>query len=286
MAHEDDRVMNTRRLKTLITATISLFKWKKIVPIVTTVHEDRLLAGKVALIVGGTGGIGLSIARKFKESGCNVVIASRNEEKLQKYKNEIGASSSAVIDIMDVTSFKDKLDAISKANGCIDIVVCCAGVHTDRFGFDYLNVTEEEYDVVMDTNLKGVFFFSQATGRYMIENGIKGHILIISSQSALEASWSPYRLSKRGLSGLVEGVAKKLLPYGIVVNAIGPGPTATDMQVGRICNSIYTNDNEIGRLTMPEEIAEYARLMVSGLGDTIIGTTLYMSGGRGVIDGH
>ena len=117
----------------------------------------------------------------------------------------------------------------------------------------------------------------------MIANKIKGHILIISSHRVLEASWSPYRLSKRGIEGITEGIAQRLVPYGIVVNAIGPGPAATAMQDELIEGSIYTPENPIERYTLPEEVAEYAKMMVSELGNTIIGQTLYMSGGAGVV---
>lgn len=75
-----------------------------------------------------------------------------------------------------------------------------------------------------------------------------------------------------------------MLNYGITVNGIGPGPTATSMQPYKKGNSIYTNQNPIRRYTMPEEIAEYAVLLTSSLGDTIIGDTLYMSGGRGITE--
>ena len=136
----------------------------------------------------------------------------------------------------------------------------------------------------MDLNLKSTYFFIQEIAKYMISSKIKGHILIISSQSALEPAWSPYRLSKWGIKGITSGIAQKLLPYGIIVNAIGPGPTATSMQDYREGDNIYTTGNTIERYTMPDEIAEYAKLLVSELGNTIIGDTIYMSGGRGIIE--
>jgi len=100
----------------------------------------------------------------------------------------------------------------------------------------------------------------------------------------LEPAWSPYRLSKWGIKGLISGLAQQLLPYGIIVNGIGPGPTATSMQPYNDGDSIYTNQNPINRYTMPDEIAVYAEMLVSDLGNTIIGDTIYMSGGRGIIE--
>lgn len=124
----------------------------------------------------------------------------------------------------------------------------------------------------------------QVIAKYMIAHQIKGHILTISSQSALEPSWSPYRLSKLGIDGITRGMAQRLLEQGIIVNAIRPGPTAATMQKEYKGDNIYTPLNPISRFTMPEEVAQYAVLMVSDLGNTIVGQILYMSGGRGITE--
>jgi NAD(P)-dependent dehydrogenase (short-subunit alcohol dehydrogenase family) len=274
------------KIKGLMFVFASIFKWKRIVPVVTIKETYNLLTGKVALITGGSGGIGFAIAKKFISSGCKVILSGTNETKLQHLVNELGPGSCSyiIIEINKIDSFQDKIIEASKIFGKIDIFVNCHGVHTKRNDLDFLNITENEYDKVMNINLKGTYFICQKIASYMISKSIKGHILIISSQSALEPSWSPYRLSKRGISGITEGIAKKLLPYGIIVNAIGPGPTATTMQDDLIRGSIFTPDNPIGRYTIPDEIAEYAKLLVSNLGDSIVGQTIYMSGGRGIID--
>ena len=124
-------------------------------------------------------------------------------------------------------------------------------------------------------NLKGTYFMCQTVAKYMIENKIKGHILIISSQSALEPSWSPYRLSKLGIDGITKGMAQRLLEHGIIVNAIGPGPTNTSMQKNYREGNLYTPLNPIKRFTTPEEIAQIAKILVSDLGNTIVGQTIY-----------
>ena len=147
-----------------------------------------------------------------------------------------------------------------------------------------MNTTLEEYDQIMNINLKGTYFACQSVAKIMISNKVQGHILLISSQSALEPSWSPYRLSKLGIDGITKGMAQRLLENGIIVNAIGPGPTATSMQKEFIEGNIYTPLNPINRFTMPEEVAQYAKMLVSDLGNTIVGQTLYMSGGRGIIE--
>lgn len=135
----------------------------------------------------------------------------------------------------------------------------------------------------MDANVKGVFFFCQAVSRYMISRGTKGHILNLSSSSALRPASTPYNISKWAIRGFTKGLADSLLPYGIVVNAIGPGPTSTEMLGKKEGDSIYHSSNPSGRYVTPEEIANLALFMVSGMGDMIVGDTFYMTGGSGTI---
>ncbi|NME83748.1 SDR family oxidoreductase [Clostridium sp. SM-530-WT-3G] len=272
-------------IKLLIKRTINLFKEKKIIPIQHYVHANQILKGQVALISGGSGGIGFAIAKKFIESGCKVIIAGTKEEKLKKCVDELGSSCSYIIlNLYNVSEFQNKIQEAEEKFGNINILVNCAGIHIPRNDLAFLNIDENEYDTIMDLNLKGTYFLSQELAKRMIERKIKGHILMISSQSGLEPAWSPYRLSKWGIKALTEGLAQSLLNYGIIVNGIGPGPTATSMQPYKKGDSIYTNQNPIKRYTMPEEVAEYAVILTSSLGDTVVGDTLYMSGGRGIIE--
>ena len=272
-------------IKSIVKRTINLFKEKEIVPIQHNVDANQILKGQIALITGGSGGIGFAIAKKFIQSGCRVIIAGTKEDKLKTCADELGIDCAYIIlDLYNVSSFSDKIKEAELKFGNISILVNCAGIHIPRNDLAFLNIDEYEYDAIMDLNLKGTYFFSQNLAKRMIEEEIKGHILMISSQSGLEPAWSPYRLSKWGIKALTEGLGQSLLNYGITVNGIGPGPTATSMQPYKKGNSIYTNQNPIMRYTMPEEIAEYAVLLTSSLGDTIIGDTLYMSGGRGITE--
>lgn len=164
----------------------------------------------------------------------------------------------------------------------IDILVNSAGVSNLS---DFINMPESEYDNIMDINVKDTFFMSQAVARYMIDNRIKGHILNVISSSALRPAWTPYQMSKWAIRGLTLGMADRLLPYGIVVNAIAPGPTATPM-LNRKDDSIGSSTVPAGRIAMPQEIATLATFMVSGMGDMIVGDTFYMTGGSGTISLH
>ena len=274
-----------KKIKHILQAGISILKTKKMVPIIEITDSEKILNGKVALITGGTGGIGVAIAKNFIQSGCKVILAGRNEKKLKEYCKQLGEESKYItLNLLEISSFENKINEAIKIFGKIDILVNSAGIHIARSDMDFINVTEKEYDDILNLNLKGTYFFTQVVAKYMIKNKIKGHILIISSQSALEPAWSPYRLSKWGAKGLTEGIAKKLIEYGIVVNSIAPGPTATAMQSYEEGDSIYTSQNPIERYTMPNEVAEYAKILVTNLGNTVIGDTIYMSGGRGIIE--
>ena len=267
-----------------LTLFVSAFKFQKKIPIIETKEENTFLANKVALITGGSGGIGFAIAKKYVNCGCKVILAGTNEKKLEEKAREIGIKDYLVIDMNDTDSFDEKVKTAVSFYNRLDILVCSAGIHINRDGFDFINVKPVEYDNVMNINLKGTYFICQSVSKYMIKNNIHGHILLISSNRGVEPSWSPYSLSKNGINALTIGLAQKLMPHGIIVNGIAPGPSDTSMQEKNIADSIYTSQTPLERYTMPSEIAEYAAMLVSELGDTIVGDTIYMTGGRGIIE--
>ena len=254
---------------------------------IVTIAPNELLKGRKALITGGTSGIGYAIAEAFLKSGASVCITGRNEERLlqaegnlqkQHYSME-GKICHLVLDNRNVSTFEAKLKEAVNLLGGLDILVNNAGVQGDALP----NATEEAYDAVLDTNLKGVFFLSQAAGRYMKDNKIKGNILNIASSSSLRPATSSYTISKWGIRGLTLGLAKSLAPLGIVVNGVAPGPTATPMIMHGDKNNITFNHIPAGRYAMPEEIANMVVFLVSDMGHMVIGDIVYMTGGAGVL---
>lgn len=165
----------------------------------------------------------------------------------------------------------------------IDILVNSAGIVAKN---EFENISEAEYDNIMDTNAKGTFFVSQAVSKLMIEKNIKGHILNVSSSSALRPAWTPYQMSKWAVRGFTLGLADTLIPYGIIVNAIAPGPTATPMLEREKSDTLYEPFTPSRRYSTPEEIASLAVFMVSGAGDMVVGDTFYITGGSGTITMH
>lgn len=277
------------KIKNFIHTIIWYTKEEKIVPVITPVDKDKLLAGKVALITGGSGGIGIEIARTFISSGAKVILVGTNENKLNIVCKSLGGRGDSLKSIViDVTHIGSLTDKIKDAAGLfeenrIDILVNSAGVNSRN---SFLNTTELEYDSIMNTNAKGTYFVCQAVAKFMIDNKTKGHILNVSSSSALRPAWTPYQMSKWAIRGFTMGLADTLLPYGIIVNAIAPGQTATPMFGKDKTDNIYNPNTKVGRFAMPQEIASLALYMVSDAGNMIVGDTFYVTGGSGTITYH
>lgn len=246
-----------------------------------------LLAGKTALITGGTSGIGKAIAIAFLRAGADVIITGRNLQKAKDVAEEItalcnrGKVFGIALDNRETNSFPTVLNGILELieNRPIDILVNNAG--TGEGGSYRCSV--EDYENIMDTNLKGAYFLSRIVSDYMRENGIQGNILNIASSSSLRPATTPYILSKWGMKGLTIGLAKKLIKDGIVVNGLAPGPTATPMLHKDINDDLYIANNPSERFATPDEIANMAVVLTSSMGRMIVGDTMYMTGGAGVL---
>lgn len=274
-------------IKKIIKKVIALSKTKTILSIPHPINSNKLLDGKIILIAGGSGGIGLAIARSCVEAGGKVIIAGTNEKKLKVITNNFSPEfsqniKSFVLDFSKELIFDDVVSQLIGLFGKIDAFVNAAGVHTEDVNF--WEMTPAEYDRILNINLRAPYFICLALGKYMKVQKIKGHFLLISSSRGSEPAWSPYGLSKWGLNGLVKGLAQMLFPYGITVNAIAPGSTATPLIGVGDGDSIYTSENGAGRLITPDEIATYACLMISDLGDMLTGDVVHISAGRGTFD--
>ena len=225
------------------------------------------------------GGVGRAIARSLKESGCKVIVCGTNEAKLCLIAEE-GDYKPQRFNVQDSVSMEANVEKAVKIFGRIDIVVYSAGVHTEKA--DFFCMDSEEYDRVMAINLKGAYFCCQAFGKYMVQNKVRGHILLVSSSRGSEPAYSPYGISKWGMNGMTKGLAQLLLPYGISVNAIAPGSTATELLGVKDGDSIYADDNVVHRLTTSDEVASVAKMLVCS--DMICGEIVHISAGRGTFD--
>ena len=264
-------------------------KFSKKIPISYPVMYGSLLKGKTAFITGGNSGIGLEIAKAFLNNGASVIISGSDKVKLEKvYKNLINEFTKLddsqnieyfQIDLLNIKNIQEKINGFIE-NKRIDILVNSAGILEDT-PIGETNI--DKFEKCIKLNLEAIYFISQVFSNYFIKNNIKGNILNITSSSALRPAINPYVLSKQALKSLTEGMAKKFIKYGIVVNGLAPGPTATNMLLVNQNDDIKLIANPSGRFVMPEEVANIAVVLVSKLGRMIVGDTIYITGGAGNI---
>ena len=235
---------------------------------------------KTVLITGANKGIGFACAEVFAENGYNVIITGRSEERLRAAVERLGGR--AEYSLWDVSMVKDAENAVLKAHekfGKIDTFINNAGIVTDEDirQVDFLEKTEAAWDETMNINLKGLFFCCQAEAKYMISNDIKGHIVNVCSENSFRAANNAYCISKWGARGLTVGLGKELSKYGIVLNGIAPGETATEIlrqKEGERVKMISPR----GERAMPKEIAEAIYFLANS--KNIIGEILVSDGGR------
>ena len=261
---------------------------RKVYAQVSYLAPSEMLKGRTALVTGGTSGIGYEVAKAYINAGARVVITGRNEEKVKKACEVIDKEVSRkgnifgmVMNNTDVKSMPSKLQDIERVlgTGHIDILVNNAGV----VGGEVKDCTEELYNTILDTNLKGTFFLSKLVARYWVNNQIEGNILMMGSSSSLRPATSAYTLTKNALYGFTKGLAKVLAPHGITVNGLAPGPTATPMTMPNGVRDEISFPNPLGRFVMPGEIANMAVFLVCNMGRSIIGDMVFMTGGSGIV---
>lgn len=248
------------------------------------------LKDKVAIVAGGTKGIGLGIALEFAREGARVVIGGRNEETGQAGVKEIEqAGGEALFAKCDVAEMAD-LDAIVAAAverfGRLDIYVANAGIN-DSSKTHFLDITPDQYDRIMDVNLKGMFFGGQKAAQQMIRQGQGGVIINMSSVMAYLAldAQVVYTVSKGGIQQLTKVQAVALAPHNIKVNAMAPGPIETELmrRVGsdkELMDTILSRTPQ-GRIGTPKECGRLAVFLASEDSDFIFGQSIYIDGGRG-----
>ena len=189
------------------------------------------LEGKVIILTGATGGIGEALALGLSRAGGNMILTGTREEKLQevcdRIRAEEGAAQPFLLDMRKKEELQPFVDAVMKQYGHIDVLVNCAGVNR-RWGM--LDFSEEEYDRIMDINLKNIYFLTQAVGRCMVKAG-RGNIINIASYNStgMLGGCSVYGASKSALYALTRSEAVEWAQYGIRANAVAPGHILTPM---------------------------------------------------------
>jgi NAD(P)-dependent dehydrogenase (short-subunit alcohol dehydrogenase family) len=246
-----------------------------------------LVDGKVAVVTGCAGGMGLSIGRTLAEHGAHIVAADLSAEKVEMALQSLKADGAAkvdgmVVDVASSSSVAAAFDALRKATRRVDILVNNAGVREIKMALD---LSPEEWDRVIAINLNGPFYCARAAALMMREQNVGGSIINIASVAGLTAiSHRPaYTAAKHGLVGLTKNLARDLAPYKIRVNAVAPGLVRTPLTDSYFQDEAFARGlrhavpfNERGDA---QDIANAVLYLASPLADFVNGVTLPVDGG-------
>jgi gluconate 5-dehydrogenase len=243
------------------------------------------LTGRVALVVG-SGGLGGTIAAALADFGARLAVADFDLQaatRLARVCDRPGIEALAVgLDVTDHAVVREAVEAVEESCGRIDVLVNAAGINIRKPATEY---TPEDWHRIIDTNLTGVFYVTQAVARGMLARGY-GRILSIGSVSSLlgHPYHAPYAASKGGLAIMTKSLATEWAPRGVTINAIGPTYTETNLTRG------FTDDPAtrerlvagipMGRLGTPEDLVGAAVFLCSDAARFVTGQTLYVDGGR------
>lgn len=243
------------------------------------------LNGKTALVTGASRGIGRAIALRLAEDGANVaVIYAGSADKAEAVVDEItalGVNAKAYrCNVADSAAVNETVKAVTNDLGKIDILVNNAGITRDGL---MLRMKDEDFDAVLDTNLKGAFNMVRACYSGFIRKK-SGRIINISSVSGImgNAGQANYSASKAGVIGLTKSVARELASRGITCNAVAPGFIQTDMTENLGDNNPLLNSIPLGRMGKPEDIAAAVAFLASDSAAYITGEVLKVDGGLAI----
>jgi NAD(P)-dependent dehydrogenase (short-subunit alcohol dehydrogenase family) len=248
------------------------------------------LKDKVAIVTGAARGIGRASAERLLAEGAKVVISDIDEEQLNRTAVELGAADRLLVQRADVAIKSDVvqlIDAAVRHFGRLDIMLNNAGIAPV---VDFLDVTEELLSRVLDVNLKGAFYGTQAAGRQMISQGQGGVIINMSSINSglANPNVAPYAISKGGMNQVTSTAAVAFAPHGIRVVGVGPGTIMTDMVAGAFVNSAgnhaILSRTPLGRYGQASEIAAVVAFLASDDASYMTGETVYVDGGRRVLN--
>ena len=246
---------------------------------------ENPLQGQIALVTGGSRGIGVGIAVELARAGADVAITARRSEALQATSQEIEALGRRAfpveLEVTRLSSIRDAVTSVEQDFGPISILVNNAGINIPRPATE---VTEEQWDQIFDINLKGVFFCSKEVGRGMIERQ-RGKIINVSSAAGLIPAdeRSAYCSSKAGVVMLTRVLALEWAPHKITVNAVAPTFVETELARQTLdrpgVRDYWTTRIPLGRIATVEEVAAAVVYLASPAADFITGTVLPIDGG-------
>ena len=242
------------------------------------------LSDKIAIVTGASRGIGKVIAEVFADSGAHVVCVARSGDAIKTLSEDIKAkgcsASHSTCDVSNGESFTALINDAVKSYGKLDVLVNNAGITQDAL---LMRMSDEQWDTVLNINLKGAFYGMKAAIRPMMKNR-GGRIINVSSIVGLtgNAGQSNYAASKAGLIGLTQSISKEVASRGITVNCIAPGWIQTDMtnELSEEAKQEFISRIPAKRIGTPEDIANAALFLASDEASYITGQTITVDGGR------
>jgi 3-oxoacyl-[acyl-carrier protein] reductase len=239
------------------------------------------LQGQVALVTGGSRGIGLAIARDLAGAGARVAVVARDGARAEAAAGELPGEGHRgyACDVADPEQCNTLVKQVETDFGSLDVLVNNAGVTRDNL---LMRIKDEDWDAVLDTNLRGAFNLMRAASRGMMKRR-SGRIINISSVVGVtgNAGQANYAASKAGLIGMTKSVAKELAGRGVLVNAVAPGYIETDMtaELPEAARTALMSSIAMGRLGKPEDIAPAVRFLAGPGASYITGQVLVVDGG-------
>jgi NAD(P)-dependent dehydrogenase (short-subunit alcohol dehydrogenase family) len=251
-----------------------------------TMSSNQRCAGKIVLVTGAQRGIGRAIAVRFAEAGADVAINYLDDKaSAESAAAQIAAlgrrATTIAADISKPEEARHLVADAERALGPIDVLVNNAGIFPRT---PFLDLTEDTWDAVLDTNLKATFVCAQEAARRMVATGRPGAIINLSSGAPYRGSMraTAYMASKLGIVGLTRGMARELAPHGIRVNAVAPGITNTAMpRLGNTEEALTAlgRSNPTGRLAEPEDIADVVVFLATDDARHVVGQLIHVNGG-------
>lgn len=237
------------------------------------------LSGRVALVTGGTRGIGLATVRALVDAGATVVLTGRDEGRAKEAASAAGAAAGLALDVTDAKAVSSLVRSVAKEHGKLDVVVANAGIMEDAL----LGMIKEELvDTTLSTNVAGTLHTVQAAARAMMRKKT-GSIVVLASIVGEygSAGQTVYAASKAAVANIARSAAKELGRSGIRVNAVAPGVIETDLTAGlsEDAKAENTGKTPLGRLGRAEDVANAIRFLVSDEASFITGQVLGVDGG-------
>ncbi len=242
------------------------------------------LDGRVAIVTGGSRGIGAAIAALLAEDGAAVVVSGRDADRLQRTTKELEAQGGAILGVVADAAIRQDaerlVDAAKQRFGRVDILINNAGIVRDDL---LVRMKDEDWDRVMEVNLRGTFLMTRATTKLMIRRKSGGRVINIASTSGAmgNAGQANYSAAKAGLIGFTKAAARELAHWSILVNAVAPGLIETDMTaaISPEAREGLLAQVPLRRIGTPREVAEVVRFLAGDAAAYITGQVFHVNGG-------